>query len=707
MKLVLAEKPSVGASIAAVLNAKERKDGFFMGNGYIVSWCVGHLVELAQADAYDEKYAKWRYEDLPIIPQSWKYQTAKDKSKQLKIIGDLFKRPDVDTVICATDAGREGELIFRLVYERCKCKKPIKRLWISSMEEKAIAEGFRNLNDGAEYENLYKSALCRSQADWLVGINATRLFTVLYGGSTLNVGRVMSPTLALIVGRENEINAFVKEPFYTVELDCGSFTASGERLKGKSAAEEIRALCDGKTARVTSVEKLEKSTLPPKLYDLTTLQREANRIFGFTSQQTLDYVQSLYEKKLATYPRTDSRYLTEDMASGLPALISAASAALPFTKSITQAIDVTRVIDNKKVTDHHAIIPTQTMTKTDISSLPAGERAILHLITVRLICAVGDRHVYNETSVAVMCERHLFKAKGRSVIKDGWKAVEQAFKVTLKSKPDEANEDDKTLPELAGGRTFESVRAELREGFTTPPKRFTEDTLLSAMECAGDFSEIPDAERKGLGTPATRAGIIEKLVKTGFIERKEAKKIKFLVPSDKSVNLISILPDAIKSPALTAEWEGKLLAVQRGELTDAAFMAGIVELTGELVKSNAAPNAAYTNLFPASNRHADKSVGVCPRCGNPVINGGKGFYCSNRSCKFALWKDNKFFSSKKKTLTADIAAALLKDGRVSMTGLYSEKTGKTYSAAIILDDTGDKWVNFKLEFENTSEKSKK
>ena len=573
-KIVLAEKPSVAKSIADILGAKTCKNGYYEGSGYIVTWAIGHLVEFARADSYDERFSKWRYADLPIIPDEWKYVTAKGKGKQLKIIADLMKRPDVDTIICATDAGREGELIFRLVYEHCKCRKPIKRLWVSSMEESALLNAFKNLKDGAEYDNLYHSALCRAQADWLVGINATRLFSVLYG-QTLNVGRVMSPTLALIVEREKEIIAFVKEPFYTVELDCGSFTVSNEKLKDRQAAENIRAACDGKTARVSSIEKHKKSTLPPKLYDLTTLQREANRIHGFTSQQTLDYAQSLYEKKLATYPRTDSKFLSEDMATSLPVLISAVADAVPFTKGIKLSVDIRRVIDNKKVTDHHAIIPTQTMTTANLSALPAGEREIMHMIAARLICAVSEKHIYKETTVMVTCESHVFKAKGKNVLKDGWKSVERSFKAALKNKPDEDGEGDKTLPELAEGQTFDNIRADVREGFSSPPKRFTEDLLLSAMECAGDFSEVPDASRKGLGTPATRAGIIEKLVKTGFVER----KAKILTPSEKGVNLITVLPEVIKSPALTADWESRLMLVEKGELSAFDFMVGITDLT--------------------------------------------------------------------------------------------------------------------------------
>lgn len=697
MKLIIAEKSSVGQAIASVLNAAARKDGYLEGGGYLVSWCAGHLVELAQADAYDEKYGKWRYEDLPILPEHWKYAVSHEKAKQLKVLRELMKRPDVDSIINACDAGREGELIFRLVYEYCGCKKPIQRLWISSMEESAITEGFRILRPGTDYDRLYHAALCRSQADWLVGINATRLFSVLYR-QTLNVGRVMTPTLALLVQREQEITAFVKEPFYTPEIDCGTFTASGEKSKDRKAAETIRAACDGKTAIVKSAERQEKTAAPPKLYDLTTLQREANRLFGFTAQQTLDYMQSLYEKKLATYPRTDSRYLTGDMAAGLPALVETAAAVLPFSTGAKLSVDVRRVVDNSKVTDHHAILPTGQVKDADLTALPAGERSILFLLAVHLVCAVGEPHLYAETVVTVNCEGHSFTAKGKTVLQDGWKAIESAYRATLKSKPDKDGED-KALPELSGGQVFESIHAAVKEGFTSPPKSYSEDTLLKAMETAGSEDMPEDAERKGLGTPATRAGIIEKLIKTGLAERKN----KQLLPAKKGVSLIAVVPEVIKSPALTAEWEHRLKQVERGGLSDTEFMSGIAELTASLVKSNRAPNPGFMSLFPASVGSRSEPVGICPRCGGKVQEGKKGFLCENRDCGFALWRDNRFFASKKKELTKAIAAALLEKGRVLVSGLCSEKTGKTYNAVVVMEDTG-KYVNFKLEFEKGAKK---
>lgn len=696
-RLVIAEKPSVARAVAAVLGATAKKDGYLEGGGYLVSWCVGHLVELAQPDAYGEQYAKWRYADLPILPGQWQYVVPKDKKKQLAVLRELMKRPDVDAVVCATDAGREGELIFRLVYDYCKCKKPVKRLWISSMEDAAIREGFAALRDGADYERLYRAALCRAHADWLVGINATRLFSVLYG-QTLNVGRVMTPTLALMVSREADILAFKKEPFYTPEIDCGGFTASGERLKDSAAAESIRAACDGGTATVLSVEKQKKTAQPPRLYDLTTLQRECNRLYGFTAQQTLDYLQSLYEKKLATYPRTDSQFLTEDMQATAGSIVNFLLLRMPFAKGASFTPNMKRVTDNSKVTDHHAVIPTAEIANADLDALPAGERDVLVLIAARLLCATAAPHVFEAVTAALDCAGHSFTAKGKTVLKDGWKAIDRAFRSTLKKKPDrEDGEDEKALPDLAEGQRFEKVAASVREGQTKPPSRYTEDTLLSAMERAGAEDMPDDAERKGLGTPATRAATIEKLVKSGFVERQK----KQLAPAQKGVSLITVLPDVVKSPALTAEWEAKLKQVERGELEAGAFMEGIAAMTRDLVKTYDKVLDEHKGLFTAPQGEA---VGVCPRCGQQVRESKKGFFCESRDCAFALWKDNRFFAAKKKTLTKVIAVALLTEGRVSMSGLHSEKTGKTYDAVVVLDDTGGKYVNFKLEFEKGGKK---
>ena len=694
MKLVIAEKPSVAMSLAAVLGATERKDGYLEGSGYLVSWCVGHLLELAQPEAYKEQYAKWRYEDLPILPENWKYEVPKDKKTQLALLCRLMKDKRVDSVVCATDAGREGELIFRLVYEYAGCNKPMERLWISSMEDAAIREGFDHLRPGSDYDKLYDAAVCRAGADWLIGINATRLFSVLYG-VTLNVGRVMSPTLALLVQRESDIESFISKPFYVPEITCGGFTASGEKMTERSEAEKIRMDCDHNSAFVRSVEKQVKTIQPPRLYDLTTLQRECNRIYGYTAQQTLDYVQSLYEKKLATYPRTDSQYLTKDMQATAASLILWLRDNMPFGKGCAGEPDIDRVTDDSKVTDHHAIIPTVEIARTDLSELPSGERDVLTLLAVRLLCATTQVHRFEAVTAILDCQGYTFTAKGKTILQSGWKEVERIHRMSIRQSETEHREnEDAALPVLKEGQTFETVSASLREGKTSPPKHYTEDTLLSAMETAGAEDMPDDAKRKGLGTPATRAATLEKLVSAGFVQRKK----KQLIPTEKGKNLIAVLPDNIKSPILTAEWESMLKQVEHGELSATSFMDQIADMSRTLVKEHTAPEKRFADLFPSSRETAHEAVGVCPRCGAPVYEGKKGFFCDNRECSFALWKDNRFFSSKKKSITKSVAAALLKEGRISMSGLYSEKTGKTYDAEVILDDTGGKYVNFKLEF---------
>lgn len=694
MKLVIAEKPSVAMSLAAVLGATERKDGYLEGSGYLVSWCVGHLLELAQPEAYKEQYAKWRYEDLPILPENWKYEVPKDKKTQLALLCRLMKDKRVDSVVCATDAGREGELIFRLVYEYAGCKKPMERLWISSMEDAAIREGFDHLHPGSDYDKLYDAAVCRAGADWLIGINATRLFSVLYG-VTLNVGRVMSPTLALLVQRESDIESFISKPFYVPEITCGGFTASGEKMTERSEAEKIRMDCDHNSAFVRSVEKQVKTIQPPRLYDLTTLQRECNRIYGYTAQQTLDYVQSLYEKKLATYPRTDSQYLTKDMQATAASLILWLRDNMTFGKGYAGEPDIDRVTDDSKVTDHHAIIPTVEIARTDLSELPSGERDVLTLLVVRLLCATTQVHRFEAVTAILDCQGYTFTAKGKTILQSGWKEVERIHRMSIRQSETEHKENEAVaLPVLQEGQTFEAVSASLREGKTSPPKHYTEDTLLSAMETAGAEDMPEDAERKGLGTPATRAATLEKLVSAGFVQRKK----KQLISTEKGRNLIAVLPDNIKSPILTAEWESMLKQVEHGELSATSFMDQIADMSRTLVKEHTAPEKRFADLFPSSRETAHEAVGVCPRCGAPVYEGKKGFFCDNRECSFALWKDNRFFSSKKKSITKSVAAALLKEGRISMSGLYSEKTGKTYDAEVILDDTGGKYVNFKLEF---------
>ncbi len=689
MKLVIAEKPSVALSLAKVLGATKKHDGYLAGGGYLVSWCYGHLLKLADPEQYDESLKKWTYETLPVMPEVWKYSVSADKKKQLAVICTLMKDSSVDSVVCATDAGREGELIFRLVYQYAKCKKPIERLWISSMEDEAIREGFDKLRPGSDYELLYQAAACRAGADWLVGINATRLFTVLYG-STLNIGRVMSPTLALLVQREAEIKSFKIKPFYVPEIVCDGFTACAERTENKQAAQAVVNACNGQTAVVTEVNTQKKTDQPPKLYDLTTLQRECNRVFGFTAQQTLDYLQSLYEKKLATYPRTDSRYLTEDMRETAEKLIIWLRENMSCGSACKGNPDIARVTDNAKVSDHHAIIPTMQITKFGRSEIPAGERSVLSLISLRLLTATAQPQITEATTVKLDCSGYTFTANGKTELQAGWKEIERLFLAQLKQS---AEKEEHSLPKLTEGQRFDRVKESVREGKTASPKHYTEESLLAAMETAGAEETPDDAERKGLGTPATRAAILEKFVVTGFVERKK----KLLLPTQKGVNLITILPDNIKSPLLTAEWESQLLQIERGELSADSFMNSIKEMVRELVRTHDQPERRFLSMFP--NKNDDREViGVCPRCGSAVKESQKGFYCDNRSCSFALWKENRFFASKKKILTKYIAAALLKEGRVFVKDLYSEKKNKTYGAFVVLDDTGGKYVNFKLEF---------
>ena len=683
-KLVIAEKPSVAMAVANVLGAKSRHDGYIEGGGYIISWCFGHLAELASADIYDDRYAKWRYDDLPIVPQNWEYSIGKDKLKQFELLRDLMNRPDVTEIINACDAGREGELIFRTVYYLAGCTKTMKRLWISSMEDEAIRGGFNDLRPGSDYDGLYQSALCRSKADWLVGINATRLFSILYHRK-LNVGRVISPTLALIVQRECEIDAFKPEPFYTVNLDCGGFVASGDKLNDKSKAEQIMQECSGKSVIVKSVECKEKSEKAPLLYDLTTLQRAANKSLGYTAQQTLDYLQSLYEKKLCTYPRTDSRFLTNDMVASIPELARVSAGICKVEAPVT--MNTGNICNSAKVTDHHAIVPTASAGKADVSVLPTGEREILHLVSRQLLCAISEPFRYAQTVVTLECGGHIFTVKGTTVLANGWKSyMEQEL-------------NDKPLPDLKEGQEIFVKNTSLKEGFTTPPSHFTEDSILHAMETAGanriqaNVVCHDDAERKGLGTPATRAGILEKLVANGFIERKKSKKSVHLIPTHAAISLITVLPEQLQSPLLTAEWEYRLKQIERGELSADTFLADITDMIADLTANYQAVKGAEV-LFPSGR----DVIGKCPRCGGDVTESKKGFFCENADCRFGMWRDNKFFTLRHVTLSKAQAAGLLKDGRVFMKGLYSEKTGKTYDAWVVLDDNGE-IVRYRIEFD--------
>ena len=692
MKLIIAEKPSVAASIAAALGVKEKKDGYIEGGGYLISWCVGHLVELADAAAYGEQYKKWSYESLPILPEEWQYTVAADKGKQFKTLKELMHRADVSEVVNACDAGREGELIFRFVYDVAKCNKPMRRLWISSMEDSAIKAGFADLKDGRDYDALYASALCRAKADWIIGINATRLFSCLYN-KTLNVGRVQTPTLKMLVDRGEAISHFKKEKYYHVRLDLSGAEAASERISDKPGADTLKAACEAETAVCVSLTKEKKTAAPPKLFDLTSLQREANKIYGYTAKQTLDLAQTLYEKRLLTYPRTDSAFLTDDMGDTAAKTVTMLSGKLPFMEGAEFTPDVSRTLDSSKVSDHHAIIPTMELAKTDPAALPESERNILTLAGARLIFAAAEPHIFEAVTAVFSCADTEFTARGKTVLAGGWKDLERRYRATLKGKPDPEDADsdgENTLPELTEGQTFETPTAKVTEHFTTPPKPHNEATLLSAMERAGNEDTDPDAERRGLGTPATRAAVIEKLVKSGFAERKG----KQLIPTPNGNALISILPDMLTSPMLTAEWENNLTQIAKGAADAGDFMQRIEAMTRELVKENTAADKSKAVFTGGEEK---PSVGKCPRCGSPVHEGKKNFYCSNRDCAFTMWKNDRFFEERKVTFTPKIAAALLKSGKANVKGLYSPKTGKTYDGSIVLADTGGKYVNYKIE----------
>ena len=692
MKLVIAEKPSVAMALASVLGARTRKDGYVEGNGYIVSWCVGHLVGLCDASEYDEKYKKWRYEDLPIVPECWKHKILEGTKKQFGILKKLMRDSKVDEVICATDAGREGELIFRLVYQMADCHKPILRLWISSMEDSAIREGFSDLRPGSDYEALYQSALCRQKADWLVGINATRLFSVLYH-RTLNVGRVQTPTLAMLAERDAKITLFHKEKYHLLRLMLDGAEAVSEKFTDPAEAEQAAAACKGAAVTCTSVKKEQKKEQPPKLYDLTTLQREANRLFGYTAKQTLDYAQSLYEKKLLTYPRTDSRYLTSDMAETVSCVIHLAVKLPPFDGCGNFFPLVEAMISDKDVSDHHAIIPTMEIEKADIKALPLGERNLFLLVCCKLLCASAEPYVYETVTATFDCGGHSFTAKGKRILSEGWREIDRIFRAFLKEKP--ADGDGDTLPDFTEGQTFDGAEVAVTEHFTQPPKPYTEDTLLSAMENAGKDGIPDEAERKGLGTPATRAAIIEKLVAAGFVERKG----KSLIPTKAGINLVTVLPEPLTSPMLTAEWEQKLTEIAKGGADPDTFMDGIRTMVQEIVSTYSCISEDGKKLFAPE----EEVIGTCLRCGQPVYEGKKNFACSDRSCGFVLWKNDRFWTSRKKELTKKMATDLLKKGRTNVKGMWSEKKQAAYDAAVILDDTGGKYINFKLEFPKRKE----
>ena len=694
--LVIAEKPSVAQSYAKNLSAYKREDGYLEGESCIVSWCLGHLAEYAQPEEYDPKYEKWQFDDLPILPEAWKLKVSKDKKKQFDVLKGLMTRSDVEYLVNGCDAGREGELIFQRVYVLAGCRKPVKRLWISSMEDAAIQKGFQTMKSEEEYKNLCMAAVCRAQADWLIGMNGTRAYTTRYF-KRLVVGRVQTPTLAMLAERQERIEHFQKEAFYKVALTDGKLTVVSENIANEEAADLLAALCNGSTAVVTQMKKERKKSFPPKLYDLTSLQREANRYFGYTAKRTLDMLQELYEEKLVTYPRTDSQFVTEDMKDSVEELVGKMPVLLPFVDYGQLGHGIERVINNAKVSDHHAILPTKEAVEKGIADLPADKKNLMMLICQQLVQATGEEYLYEQTDITVKCQEHDFKARGKIPVQMGFKEVEKVFKhLCVKAEPVEEKEKETSIPAgyEEGMRLF-PVKAEKTTHYTSPPKPFNEDTLLAAMETAGNKEFDSETEKKGLGTPATRASIIEKLVSSGYAQRKG----KQILPSTEGKELVKVMPEYLKSAVMTAEWENQLLLMEKGEITDTQFMGEITSLVGKILE--------VCREIPEEERRrfqtAREVIGKCPVCGCDVFEGKQNFYCSNRQCDFALWKENRFLGSMGKNLDKKMARELLDKACTHVKGLYSKKKDMKFDADLLLTLENGK-PRFHLEFPKKKKK---
>lgn len=694
--LVIAEKPSVAQSYAKNLSAYKREDGYLEGESCIVSWCLGHLAEYAQPEEYDSKYEKWQFDDLPILPEAWKLKVSKDKKKQFDVLKGLMNRSDVEYLVNGCDAGREGELIFQRVYDLAGCRKPVKRLWISSMEDAAIQKGFQTMKSEEEYKNLCMAAVCRAQADWLIGMNGTRAYTTRYF-KRLVVGRVQTPTLAILAERQERIEHFQKEAFYKVALTDGKLTVVSENIANEEAADLLAALCNGSTAAVTQMKKERKKSFPPKLYDLTSLQREANRYFGYTAKRTLDMLQELYEEKLITYPRTDSQFVTEDMKDSVEELVGKMPVLLPFVDYGQLGHDIKRVINNAKVSDHHAILPTKEAVEKGIADLPADKKNLMMLICQQLVQATGEEYLYEQTDITVKCQEHDFKARGKISVQMGFKEVEKAFKqLCVKAEPVEGKEKETSIPAgyEEGMRLF-PVKAEKTTHYTSPPKPFNEDTLLAAMETAGNKEFDSETEKKGLGTPATRASIIEKLVSSGYAQRKG----KQILPSIEGKELVKVMPEYLKSAVMTAEWENQLLMMEKGQITDTQFMGEITSLVRKILE--------VCREIPEEERRrfqtAREVIGKCPVCGCDVFEGKQNFYCSNRQCDFALWKENRFLGSMEKNLDKKMARELLDKACTHVKGLYSKKKDMKFDADLLLTLEDGK-PRFHLEFPKKKKK---
>lgn len=694
--LVIAEKPSVAQSYAKNLSAYKREDGYLEGESCIVSWCLGHLAEYAQPEEYDPKYEKWQFDDLPILPEVWKLKVSKDKKKQFEVIKTLMSRSDVEYLVNGCDAGREGELIFQRVYDLAGCRKPVKRLWISSMEDAAIQKGFQIMKSEEEYKNLCMAAVCRAQADWLIGMNGTRAYTTRYF-KRLVVGRVQTPTLAMLAERQERIEHFQKEAFYKVALTDGKLTVVSENIANEEAADLLAALCNGSTAVVTQMKKERKKSFPPKLYDLTSLQREANRYFGYTAKRTLDMLQELYEEKLVTYPRTDSQFVTEDMKDSVEELVGKMPVLLPFVDYGQLGHGVKRVINNAKVSDHHAILPTKEAVEKEISDLPSDKKNLMMLICQQLVQATGEEYLYEQTDITVKCQEQDFKARGKIPVQMGFKEVEKAFKqLCVKAEPVEGKEKETSIPAgyEEGMRLF-PVKADKTTHYTSPPKPFNEDTLLAAMETAGNKEFDSETEKKGLGTPATRASIIEKLVSSGYAQRKG----KQILPSTEGKELVKVMPEYLKSAVMTAEWENQLLMMEKGQITDTQFMGEITSLVRKILE--------VCREIPEEERSrfqtAREVIGKCPVCGCDVFEGKQNFYCSNRQCDFALWKENRFLGSMEKNLDKKMARELLDKACTHVKGLYSKKKDMKFDADLLLTLENGK-PRFHLEFPKKKKK---
>lgn len=694
--LVIAEKPSVAQSYAKNLSAYKREDGYLEGESCIVSWCLGHLAEYAQPEEYDPKYEKWQFDDLPILPEAWKLKVSKDKKKQFDVLKGLMNRSDVEYLVNGCDAGREGELIFQRVYVLAGCRKPVKRLWISSMEDAAIQKGFQTMKSEEEYKNLCMAAVCRAQADWLIGMNGTRAYTTRYF-KRLVVGRVQTPTLAMLAERQERIEHFQKEAFYKVALTDGKLTVVSENIANEEAADLLAALCNGSTAVVTQMKKERKKSFPPKLYDLTSLQREANRYFGYTAKHTLDMLQELYEEKLVTYPRTDSQFVTEDMKDSVEELVGKMPVLLSFVDYGQLGHGIKRVINNAKVSDHHAILPTKEAVEKGIADLPADKKNLMMLICQQLVQATGEEYLYEQTDITVKCQEHDFKARGKISVQMGFKEVEKAFKqLCVKAEPVEGKEKETSIPAgyEEGMRLF-PVKAEKTTHYTSPPKPFNEDTLLAAMETAGNKEFDSETEKKGLGTPATRASIIEKLVSSGYAQRKG----KQILPSIEGKELVKVMPEYLKSAVMTAEWENQLLMMEKGQITDTQFMGEITSLVRKILE--------VCREIPEEERRrfqtAREVIGKCPVCGCDVFEGKQNFYCSNRQCDFALWKENRFLGSMEKNLDKKMARELLDKACTHVKGLYSKKKDMKFDADLLLTLEDGK-PRFHLEFPKKKKK---